>query len=158
MIPLAMGIFVPIGIVLQPMVSGMAMSLSSVSVVVSSLLLKRYKKPRYDMLDSRSTSMDSLQAHETVFIENDAESSLFQLKKQGSFSKFKMQAKGIIEDIFNVVPAVENDTEMQLIHSDVQKRKQHLYSESPMLSRPTGRQGGNKSKGYFKLEDDDLVD
>ncbi|KAJ3024955.1 serine/threonine protein kinase Ran1, partial [Rhizophlyctis rosea] len=46
MIPLAMGIGAPWGITLPAMVAGMAMSLSSVSVVVSSLLLKRYRRPQ----------------------------------------------------------------------------------------------------------------
>ncbi|KAJ1537189.1 hypothetical protein HK096_002924 [Nowakowskiella sp. JEL0078] len=48
MIPLAMGFGIPWGFSLHPMLAGMAMSLSSVSVVVSSLLLKRYKKPEFD--------------------------------------------------------------------------------------------------------------
>ncbi|KAJ3012587.1 hypothetical protein HKX48_006197 [Thoreauomyces humboldtii] len=46
MIPLAMGLLSPWGITLPAMVAGMAMSLSSVSVVVSSLHLKFYKPPR----------------------------------------------------------------------------------------------------------------
>ncbi|KAI8910879.1 hypothetical protein EDD86DRAFT_203848 [Gorgonomyces haynaldii] len=45
MIPMAMGFFAPWGFTLPAMFSGMAMSLSSVSVVASSLLLQRYKKP-----------------------------------------------------------------------------------------------------------------
>ncbi len=48
MVPLAMGVGVPFGFKVQPMLSGLAMSLSSVSVVTSSLLLKWYKKPEND--------------------------------------------------------------------------------------------------------------
>jgi Cu+-exporting ATPase len=47
MIPFAMGLGAPIGVRLSPMVGGMMMSASSVSVVVSSLWLKRYRRPVY---------------------------------------------------------------------------------------------------------------
>ncbi|KAJ3130474.1 Cu(2+)-transporting P-type ATPase [Nowakowskiella sp. JEL0407] len=42
-----MGFGIPWGLSLHPMLAGMAMSLSSVSVVVSSLMLKRYQRPSF---------------------------------------------------------------------------------------------------------------
>lgn len=47
-LPFAMGLFLPFGgITLPPMAAGAAMALSSVSVVVSSLLLKFWSRPRW---------------------------------------------------------------------------------------------------------------
>ncbi|GLA49900.1 hypothetical protein AnigIFM63604_005900 [Aspergillus niger] len=44
-LPFAMGLFLPFGFMLPPMAAGAAMALSSVSVVVSSLLLKFWQRP-----------------------------------------------------------------------------------------------------------------
>ncbi|KAI2465277.1 heavy metal translocatin [Annulohypoxylon bovei var. microspora] len=46
-LPFAMGIFLPLGWHLHPMAAGAAMACSSVSVVVSSLLLKFWKRPQW---------------------------------------------------------------------------------------------------------------
>lgn len=48
MIPIAMGVLVPWGIWLHPMAAGLAMALSSVSVVLSSLMLKTWKPVSID--------------------------------------------------------------------------------------------------------------
>ena len=44
-IPIAAGVFAPLGFLLPAEIAGLAMALSSVSVVTNSLLLKRYKNP-----------------------------------------------------------------------------------------------------------------
>jgi Cu+-exporting ATPase len=52
-IPVAMGLLYPfLGLTLPPELAGLAMALSSVSVVTSSLLLNRYKKPQLSLLDT----------------------------------------------------------------------------------------------------------
>lgn len=46
-LPVAMGFFLPLGVHMHPMMAGFAMACSSVSVVVSSLLLKLWRRPRW---------------------------------------------------------------------------------------------------------------
>lgn len=56
-IPIAMGVLIPLGFMLHPMFASGAMIFSSLSVLTSSLLLKRYRRPSFDSGASDPSSL-----------------------------------------------------------------------------------------------------
>ena len=66
-IPIAMGVLIPFGFMLHPMFASAAMVFSSISVLLSSLLLKRYKRPSYASTPPRRLASASLDSSSSRF-------------------------------------------------------------------------------------------
>jgi hypothetical protein len=156
MIPFAMGVFVPFGIILPPMISGMAMSMSSVSVVLSSLFLKFYLPPAFMLQNIEMTELTA--DEELLLYDQEPSSNLIELHKQGSFSKLKVKARDIINDFLSHNSMNQDKIELATLsdRSNAKKRKQHSYvSDSPLLPRS---HSPKKKQGYLKLDGDDIED
>lgn len=59
MLPFAMGCFLPFNVMLPPIAAGASMAMSSVSVVISSLLLKNWKPPKFGSFAEQYYDLES---------------------------------------------------------------------------------------------------
>ncbi|KAK6173176.1 hypothetical protein SNE40_016680 [Patella caerulea] len=121
-IPIAAGIFTPLGFSLVPWMASAAMAMSSVSVVFSSLLLKSFKKPNklkmmtpeYHKKYFDDQATDNISMHRGV--EDDSASA--KSSRQGSIlSRLSGKAKPATPDQRSLLDPVtcDNDNEIEMI-------------------------------------------
>lgn len=140
MIPLATGVLVPLGWTLHPMVAGLAMSLSSVSVVLSSLALKFYRKPNY---------RQRLQAPQ--FLEARP------YNKSGLLSSCQEIAQKIRFSVFRIWGAVDRTQHVPLASSDQESFPlSSIAHSSSSLSFMAQSAGIPKDLDVTSPEEDDL--
>lgn len=153
MIPLAMGLFVPFGIVLHPMVSGMAMSFSSVSVVISSLMLKRYKRPKEVSLAIPTEQTRRSFASPDDDIESfTPQDRLISSRQQGSFSKYKSQAELFFKEL---LPRSFSGDQLipSFVADELSNNRNGMIHRRPTLTLQSSAFSNNSS--YFEIGGDE---
>jgi Cu+-exporting ATPase len=134
MIPLAMGLFMPWGIHLPMMVNGIAMSLSSVSVVTSSLLLKFYKRPVFAsngsiIVNNARGSRNLTKAKDSNWdLTNESSGAPVSSSSGTRKQVFPGQAMKMMRQIQNILPLSRTD-----LSADIVDQGSHAYTklESP---------------------------
>ncbi|RKP27267.1 hypothetical protein SYNPS1DRAFT_27073 [Syncephalis pseudoplumigaleata] len=112
-IPIAMGCLLPWNIMLKPMWAGAAMAFSSVSVVVSSLLLRLYKKPVCPDPDM-AADMDALEEEERMAAEAEDEEELLAT----STTFMERQGSGSLSSSYAMRASADDDDDLFLRQDD----------------------------------------
>ena len=88
-LPFAMGVFLPFGYLMPPMLAGAAMAASSVSVTLSSLALKWWKRPKWLDLEALEAEKGKI----PVPVKGGVASK--QRRKMGVFERFQNRFGGL---------------------------------------------------------------
>ncbi|KAJ3174984.1 ATPase Cu transporting protein 7B [Geranomyces variabilis] len=143
MIPLAMGLLSPWGITLPAMVAGMAMSLSSVSVVLSSLHLKFYQPPA-SLQDPRLSASASVIADIDNENENDDEQAFLAADSAGRV------------DLEMGVPTRGRRGRTGSTSGGAAAGQEFVRGVRELLNTATAKRAPSPKKGYARLGDNDV--
>lgn len=107
-IPIAAGVFMPVGIILQPWMGSAAMAASSVSVVLSSLLLKLYRKPSREKLELRAEGQLRVKSPSEISVHIGISEARKSSPKLGLFDRLVHYSRASLNSIFSDKPSQQN--------------------------------------------------